>query len=314
MKLSPELPPAEVLAIRAGRLVLELVPAIGGAIAGFYLLRDDGWRFDWLRPATPEAIRNRVVEAMASFPLIPFCNRIRNGRATFEGRAIAMPPNRGASPHTIHGTAWQAPWRVAEHGVAHAVLELDSPAGVWPYHFHATQRFALSAERVAVTIEVENRDSVPMPLGVGHHPYLPHRRGTMLQTDVDRIWLGDAEVMPTGLAATPVVEQLRRGAVLKDIVADNNFTGWRRQARVTWPDAGPNGDAALTLEAEPPLDYFVLYSPADMDHFCIEPVSNCTDWLNLQGYPHDELGGAVVAPGDRYCATFYLTPHPSDQM
>lgn len=297
-----------VLTLRAGALVAELAPAVGGSIAGFYRLQEDGGRYDWLRRASAEALRRREVEAMASFPLIPFCNRIRNGRAQFQGRDIMLPPNRGRSRHAIHGLAWQAPWQVKEHGSTHAVLEFDSPAGAWPYHFHATQRFTLAPDGLAVAIEVENRDTIPMPLGVGHHPYLPHRPGTVLQTDVERIWLGDDEVMPTGLAVTPVVEQLRHGVLLEKIVADNNFTGWGRRARVSWPESVGQAAATLVLQADAPLDYFVLYSPKDAGYFCIEPVSNCTDWLNLREYRRDEIGGAVVLPGQKFEARFALLP------
>lgn len=295
--------------LRAGNLVLELAPDVGGSIAAFYLLQDED-RFDWLRPATTEALDRREPEGMASFPLVPFCNRIRNGRATFRGREIAMPPNRGRSPHTIHGVGWKQPWTVQDIDHRHATLALDCTATIWPYRFHARQHFTLSENRLDVTIEVENRDTAPMPLGLGHHPYLPHREGTFLQTEVERMWLADDEVMPIALEKTKTVEQLRRGVLLQEVVADNNFTGWNRNAHVTWPGAGRQGcNASLTLSAESPLDYFVLYSPAGQPYFCIEPVSNCTDWLNLEGYPQSFLGGTVLHPGQASSATFTVATY-----
>jgi aldose 1-epimerase len=66
---------------------------------------------------------------------------------------------------------------------------------------------------------------------------------------------------------------------------------------------------ALTLEAEPPLDYFVLYCPRGYDYFCAEPVSQCTDWLNLMPqYGRGPLGGARLAPGETLTARFALRP------
>jgi aldose 1-epimerase len=297
---------ASLPTLRAGNLVLELAPEVGGSIAAFYLQQDEG-RFDWLRPATAKALKKRDPEGMASFPLVPFCNRIRNGRATFQGREIAMPPNRGASPHTIHGVGWGQSWTVQDIGNWHASLALDCSESIWPYRFHARQRFELSEDRLDVTIEVENRDTVPMPFGLGHHPYLPHYEGTCLQTEVERMWLADDEVMPVALEKTNTVDLLRRGILLRDVVADNNFTGWNRTAHVTWLGAAPKGgNASLTLSAESPLDYFVLYSPAGKPYFCIEPVSNCTDWLNLDGYPQSLVGGAVLLPGQSCSASFSI--------
>lgn len=300
---------AGLISLRAGHLVLDLAPEVGGSIAAFYQLRD-GVRFDWLRPASAAALQKREPEGMASFPLVPFCNRIRNGRAVFEGKQIAMPPNRGTSPHTIHGVGWKLPWTVQDFSSRHAVLALDCASSIWPYRFHARQHFALFDDRLEVAIEVENRDTAAMPLGAGHHPYLPHRPGTYLQTEVESMWIGDDEVMPLALQKTPVVNQLRRGVLVSDVVADNNFTGWNRRAHVTWSGAGRGGsDASLTLTASSPLDYFVLYSPRGQDHFCIEPVSNCTDWLNLGEYPPAAVGGGVLRPGETRRFEFALSAY-----
>ena len=65
----------------------------------------------------------------------------------------------------------------------------------------------------------------------------------------------------------------------------------------------------LTMEAESPLDYFVLYCPRGVEYFCAEPVSQCTDWLNLlPQYGREPLGGARVAPGETLSARFTLRP------
>jgi aldose 1-epimerase len=297
---------AGLITLRAGELVVEIAPEVGGSIAAFYQVHE-GARFDWLRPASAEALEQRQPEGMASFPLVPFCNRIRNGRAVFQGRRIAMPPNRGTSPHTIHGIGWQMPWAVRDVGSRHATLVLDCPSSIWPYRFLATQHFALFEDRLEVSMEVENRDTATMPLGFGHHPYLPHRPGTVLQTEVERIWVSDDEVMPVELKRDALVEQLSQGVPLAEVVADNNFTGWSRRAQVSWPGVGRHGgDARLTLSADSPLDYFVLYSPPGGDHFCIEPVSNCTDWLNLSDVPRGSLGGAELRPGERLAARFAI--------
>ena len=299
---------AALLSLRSGDMTVELAPSVGGSIARFYSTRD-GVQHHWLRPASAHALRHGEPEGMGSFPLIPFCNRIRNGRAQFQDRAIALPPNRGSSPHTIHGVAWKQAWSTIDSDAQCARLQFDHPGGVWPYRFHATQLFELLPDGLRVTMEVENRDAVTMPIGIGHHPYLPHRPGTRLTVAVSAMWGSDAEVMPTGLEQPPLLEQMRAGVLLADVAQDNNFIGWNHVTRVDWPASERlQYSSALTLRAEAPLDFFVLYSPLGADHFCIEPVSNCTDWLNLGGYSQQEIGGAVLPPGERYRASFSLTP------
>jgi aldose 1-epimerase len=172
--------------------------------------------------------------------------------------------------------------------------------GDWPFPFAATQRYALDAEGLAITLALRNTGTESMPAGLGHHPFLPHRReggGTRLRANVQAIWLADAEVLPTVLSTThPVLPALRAGTRIDRFVLDNNFTGFGHRARVDWPDG-----SALELDGEAPLDFFVLYSPADRDVFVIEAVSNCTDWMNLRRGPRNEpaahVGGTGLAPG-----------------
>jgi aldose 1-epimerase len=305
----------ELLQLRAGDLHLSIAPEVGGSIAAF----DRRWSehgaehvAHWLRPATPEGLAQRHPLAMASFPLVPFCNRIRAGRASFEGREIRFPPNHPAedSPHPLHGIGWQRPWQVESAGEHRAVLSLRVPAGpAWPWSFSAEQVYELWPHGLSVRMRLTNEDSVAMPAGIGHHPYFPHEPGTRLTARADAIWEADDEVMPTGLAETDVVRRLREGARLADLHTDNNFTGWSRQAFIEWPARDGIPARSVLLQAEAPLDFFVLYCQRGYDFFCAEPVSQCTDWLNLASrYPRQVLGGTRLEPGRSLEARFSLTP------
>lgn len=306
--------PGAVVSLHADTLTLELAPAAGGAIARYYSTLH-GHRHHWLRAATDAAIAASDASGMASYPLLPFCNRLRHGRARFDGQPIVLPPNPAGSPHALHGGGWLQPWLLTDHDAQSARLEMTHPgasaAWPWPYPFHATQLFTLRPDRLTVTVEVENRGTLPMPLGIGHHPYLPHRASACLTVGVHAMWGSDAEVMPTAIETPPLLAQLRAGAALAGVVQDNNFIGWDRIARVDWAATPERPRASsLLLTAEAPLDFFVLYSPAQHDFFCIEPVSNCTDWLNLAqaGIPQRQIGGGVIAPGQRCRGTLWLEP------
>jgi aldose 1-epimerase len=306
---------ASLLTLTAGPLRAQLAPEAGGSIARF----DGTWqrggqdgRVDWLRPASEQGLAQREPLAMSSFPLVPFCNRIRDGRASFEGREIRFPPNNPSapSPHPLHGIGWRRPWTVTVSGGHHASLRLEVPASeAWPWRFDAEQHFELTAERLAVTMTITNRDTAAMPAGIGHHPYFPHTPGTRLTSATGGMWLADAQVMPTELARTAEVERLRDGVVLSELDLDNNFVGWEHRALVEWPLDASGPRRSLVLQAQPPLDYFVLYCPAGADHFCAEPVSQCTDWLNLLAqYGRGPLGGARLEPGATLEARFTLAP------
>jgi aldose 1-epimerase len=297
--------------IAFGDAVAEIAPAIGGSLAAFYRVADGANRprRDWLRAAGADAIAGGSALAMASFPLLPWCNRLRDGRFEWNGRGVRLPPNRDGSPHTLHGIGWQRPWQVSGRTARSIELRCeDAGDGPWPFAFAATQRYALDADGLTVEVALRNTGRETMPAGIGHHPYLPHRRegaGTVVTAAVDAMWLSDAEVMPTVLSAgDPAVEALRSGMPIARFVLDNNFTGFGREARVDWPDG-----ASLRLEATPPLDFFVLYTPADDDVFVMEAVSNCTDWINLrERCGAAEVGGRALAPGETLAATTRFRP------
>ena len=309
------MPATQLIHLSAGDWHAQLSAAVGGSIARFWGERSGDaahGRVDWLRPATDGGLAACDPLAMGSFPLLPFCNRIRNGRASFEGREIRFPPNHPAqlSPHPLHGIGWQRPWKVITADASHATLLLDVPAtGAWPWHFSARQDFTLDERRLAVMMTLTNHDDAAMPVGIGHHPYFPHTPGTRLTSAAAAMWQADAEVMPVALERTREVEKLRKGVLLSELDLDNNFTGWERTAVIEWPADSNGPRRSITLQAQAPLDYFVLYCPAGADHFCAEPVSQCTDWLNLlPAYGREAVGGARLPPGESLQARFTLTP------
>lgn len=305
-------PAARLVRLAQGPLRVEIAPEIGGALAGFWSLGEGGRRIDWLRPASPAALARRDILGMASFPLVPFCNRIRNGRARFEGREIRMAPNHPAtdSPHPLHGLGWQRPWTVLARSEACCDLGLYAPASPeWPWRFSAMQRIELRGGALQVRLSVLNEDTVAMPAGLGHHPYFPRGAGARLTSATAAMWRADAQVMPLALETGGVVDRLRAGLPLDEVDLDNNFVGWERSARIDWPADTAGPARSLRIEADPVLDHFVVYAPPGADHFCAEPVSQCTDWLNLlDRYGRGALGGARLAAGEPLAVSFRLVP------
>lgn len=301
----PQLPHT-VLHLRHDDLHLDIAPEIGGSFVRCYSLRE-GTPLHWLRPASEDALREREPLGLASFPMAPWCNRIRNGLSFFGARPVRLPPNGDGTVHSIHGTSWRQPWQVTESGESHAVLvqsytppEIDG----WPYEFDAEQRIRLDREGVSVEMSVTNRASDPMPAGLGHHPYFPHTPGTMLTVQVGAMWASDADLLPMGLAVPPLLNRLAQRVALSELDLDNNFVGWSHEARVDWLAER----RALVLRADPPLDYFVLYCPQGKDHFVMEAVSNCTDWMNLAEKGETRAGGTVLKPGETLRGRFRLQP------
>jgi len=305
---------SSLIRLEAGSLRAEIAPAVGGAIASFRSRASNGRMVDWLRPASDLSLAERhpMALAMASFPLLPFCGLLRNGRASFEGREIRFPPNNPTedSPHALHGIGWQQAWTVVEAQPARARLTLKVPATqAWPWRFSCEQIFELSDQQLRITVSVTNEDEAAMAAGIGHQVCLPDDGRTRLTTAAAAMWTTDDEGLPVELDVNDVVRKLREGVLLADVHLDNTFTGWERDALVEWAQGDEGPTRSLLLEAAPPLDFFMLHSPRGYDHFCLAPVSQCGDWLNLMPrHGSDAVGGARLAPGETLQARFTLTP------
>lgn len=282
-----------------------VAPAAGGSITRFAATLG-GRRIDLLRPAPQDAIAAGDPRRMASFPLVPFSNRVRAGKFRFAGRWVALPLNSPPMPHAIHGLGFQAPWRVASVGDAALVLEHRHEGGAWPWPYVARQNFVLGPGGLGVSMEVENTGREAMPLGIGWHPYFPRTPNARLTARVAAMWRTDDAVMPVALADPPPTHRLQQGIRPEAVAMDNCFAGWDGRAVVEWPE----WNARLTLTADPPLQFLVVFTPPGRDFFCVEPVSNCTDAFNLAEAGRDDTGTVALAPGRSLRAAMTLRPEP----
>ena len=64
---------------------------------------------------TAEAIASGRGNEAACYPLVPFSNRIANGRLVFDGQAFKLEPNWPGVRHPMHGEGWARSWDVARH-------------------------------------------------------------------------------------------------------------------------------------------------------------------------------------------------------
>jgi aldose 1-epimerase len=304
---------AALIELRVGRRRALIAPHVGGAIAAFYDLSEGGNALHWLRPATASALAEVNPLAMGSFPLLPYCNRLRDARFAFDGQHIDLSRDGNAFDHALHGHAWRRAWRVGTQASNAVELHLlhepgDEAAHHWPYKYEAMQRFELSGEGLSVTISIRNLADRPMPFGMGHHPYYPRTPATRIRANVRAMWHATPDLLPTHLGAHPVVDALAapEGMLADAFDLDSNFAGWSRTATIDWPDEG----RSVTLFADAPFDHMVLYAPAGhRDLLCVEPVSNTVDFLNLDA-AREDVGGGILMPGEGVEARFAWAPGP----
>jgi aldose 1-epimerase len=275
------------LILRSDGIEAGLRPSVGGA---FTHLTDLTGRepVELLRRAAPGF--TDVLDS-AGFALVPFCNRVRDGRFSFGGHDVRLEPNLPGQKHPLHGQGWRGAWTVADAGEAFAELVFDHAAGEWPWAYRARLKVLLEDGGMTATIEAQNLSSDVMPCGLGLHPYYPCDGRTVLDTTVQAVWTIDEEIMPVDrIAATgryALKDRLACGQGL-----DNGYDGWSGEATISWPDKA----RALRLTSEAPR--FQLYSPLEGGLIAAEPVTNANAALNRPHGEWESLGLRLLRPGE----------------
>jgi aldose 1-epimerase len=269
-----------VVVLHTPRARVEILPALGGALGRFVW---DGR--DVTRPTPPGA--TDVLDS-GNFPLVPYCNRIPNGRFSFGGHEVALSPNLDGHPHALHGHGWRVAWTVESADDAHAVLSFDHAPGEWPWAYRAEQRFSLGENGLRLDLSVTNTGDQPMPAGLGFHPYFPAGDDTRLQAGVTGVWMIDQDCLPTTHVQGAWRSDWAAGALtaVSELI-DNCYTGWDGVATLSRPGA------TTTITASPDCRWLHVYSPPGADFVCAEPVANRPDPFNGQ-----DSGIKVLAPGE----------------
>lgn len=298
---TPDFP---TIGLRAGDSILEVVPEIGGVIARYAGMLA-GRPIDWLRPADPAGLKRQDPEATSCFPLVPFSNRVRDGRFTFDGTGAYVAPVPG--PHAEHGHGWRRRWSVVDRRSDRLSIALEVRDADWPFPYEAMQTFHLTDRGLSVEIGLTNRSDRDMPAGIGLHPYFPRTPRCRIKARVEGVWRTDAEIMPTQLTSPDGNADPNDGIVPDRVSLDNCFTGWSGEVTIEWPECA----ASLRMTADAPLRHLVLYTPPGEAYFCAEPVSHCTDAFNLAAAGRTDTGTIRLAPGATASATVTFEPMPA---
>jgi aldose 1-epimerase len=285
------------LLLRRPGLELILAPEAGGSIARFDHVAADGSRMPILRGA---ATGESDTLAMGSFPLVPYSNRIREGRFKFRGREVRIAPNMGTDPSPLHGDGWRSSWTVESHSDDQAVLSYTHAPGEWPWAYRAEQHFTLDDAGASVRLSCRNLAEEPMPCGLGQHPYFPCAAGTMLDTQVSHVWTIDDRVLPVEKIAATARYNLRTRLICGQGL-DNGFSGWRGEAWIR----DPGWPFAVRLSS-PDSAFFQVYSPAEGRLFAAEPVSHANAALNEPEERWPELGIRILEAGEEMALHMHL--------
>ncbi len=176
--------------------------------------------------------------------LVPWPNRIAEGRYAFDGEEYQLPitePERNAA---LHGLACWLPWTLDLHEPDRVALSLRIlPSPGYPFQLDTTVEYRLDVDGLRVTTTSVNTGDRPCPYGLGFHPYVAAAPGSTideceLTLDVRRRLVPDELLIPKG--DEPVADSAydfraarRVGAwsvddAFTDVVHDTRGRSWAR--------------------------------------------------------------------------------------
>ena len=288
-----------------GQLRAVITPAQGAGTLSFDVLRGDHWL-----PIMPDARRADCDLAASDFLMLPYSNRIEDGRFTFAGRTHQL---AHGDHHAIHGDTRQRAWRVAESTATKLVCTFESSDYEdvnWPWPFAARVVYALDELTFASQITLWNRGETPMPAGFGWHPYFSRsltRAGepVLLQVRLSHVYPdANGNRIPSGpaqpLSAAQDFSAVK--ALTPDLALDACFYGYDGKGSLAWPESGVTVD----FDCSSACSHFILYNPPK-PYFAAEPVTNANNGVNLLAAGDETSGVVVLAPGEELSAYMNLT-------
>ena len=226
--------------------------------------------------------------ASACFPMVPYANRIADGRFRSGDHSVRLQPNWASDPTPLHGQGWRHPWRIVESSASDATLEFHGGGDEWPWRYRAEQHFRLSRTTLSVRLAVENLADSPMPAVLGLHPYFADAARARLKAHTPRVWTMDARSLPVAQVTTPAAWSFAEGRPVGELPLDHCFAGWDGIAALTWPEF------TLRLRATN-CSYLHVYVPRGATFFCAEPQT-----APIGALSRERNEAAVVQPRQRY--------------
>jgi aldose 1-epimerase len=283
---------------------LGVLPELGGCITHLTWRHPSGREIDLMRRGDDRAIASGNPSSLASFPMVPFANRIDGGRIPLAGGEVNVPVNRPEQGVAIHGFGRHAVWSVADHRSARVRLTQGFAETGNPYTYSAEQIFVLAERSVHCSLSVTNRGRRALPFGIGFHPWFERTPRAMLKLEGKCAFRMDVRQMPL----EPLLLDASTGTSPQFVIAartplDTPVAGWDGHAVITWPERRTR----LSLEAGGAFGLVHLFSPRESHVFCVEPVSHMPDVVNRRGLAeHGDM--TMLEPGQSLSGTMRLLP------
>ena len=249
---------------------LGILPKMGGSLS---YLKYKG--IDILRPA----LENETEPNQTSlFLMLPYGSFIKDGHFPYFGIVRSVAKNSPISRYPMHGDLWRNELKVVEQSPSSVKLSYvhDKTSG-FPFSYTATLEYILEGESLLIKMTIQNDSVLPMPYGMGIHPFFVKDEDTSMKFTAPMIWFrGDDPILGHPYKA-PENLQFSEGKLVPKNGADISFGSWDGMVEIQYPSK----NLLLEMKATNNFRHLILHAPKGKNFFCLEPVTHTPDAFNL---------------------------------
>ncbi|MGN0063244.1 MAG: aldose 1-epimerase family protein [Nocardioides sp.] len=243
--------------------------------------------------------------------LVPWPNRVRDGRWTLDGTVQQLALTEPARGNASHGLLRHAAYACTAEAAESVTLQAEVfPQPGYPFRLSHAVTYALDSTGLVVTHEITHHGAGRAPVAVGAHPYL--RVGDVpvadcsLRVGADTVLLVDDRMLPVGSEPVHDEHDWRDGPVIRDRRVDAGYTRLAVvDGQVRHTLTAPDG-RGVTLWAEEAFGWVQLFTtdrlPARDLAVAVEPMTAPADALS------SGEGLAWLGTGETLRVRWGLTP------
>ena len=265
----------------------EIIPEVGANVCQIYF--DGHPILDGI--TKPEELN--VNRWFKSSVLIPFPNRLNQGKYKWLGNPYIFPINDAYTGNALHGYGANTPFEVSEielhEDSAHIVCKYEDNGqnNAYPFPFTFEARFEITSDaRFEVNFKCYNDGKLDIPFGMGWHPYYQLNKSVeevILQLPECKFIGLDESMLPTGKQYT--YDEFLEGKKIGVTVLDNCFAVEPEDNRFEFSIIGKSARLSFWQETGAgKYSYLQLFTPPSRDSIAIEPMTcNIDAFNNRQG-------------------------------
>jgi aldose 1-epimerase len=261
-----------------------VVVEVGGGLREY---EADGWKvIDAYQP-------DEMSPAGAGATLVPWPNRIRDGRYNFGGVDRQLPLTEPSRSNASHGLLRWAPWQLVQQETDRVTVGATvHPQPGYPYAVTVTTTWTLGPDGLLAEQAATNIGNDPAPFGLGMHPYLmvdgePEPEWELVLPATERLVVDDRGLPTERVAVDGTGYDFRTPRLVRGLELDTPFTGLERgtDGRATVTLTGPaGGHVELWVnEAYPWIQVFTadpVPAPRTRRSWAVEPMTCPPDAFN----------------------------------